>query len=146
MSYSVASQDPFDIKECNVVLSSACGAVCLNRNFEALLLQKLGNKASQILTPRRLSDVMRYFDSSIKRCFNPYDSDCDTQYEVCMGGLDAIGIEDDYLVLSKYCTISLHFSKVLGMKSRAFIFRFLIKSTISSTSRCLMFKSDVVQK
>lgn len=51
-----------------------------------------------------MSELVRYFDSTIKRQFNPYDSACDTEFEVSIAGVSdipEIGLEDGYLTLSK---------------------------------------------
>jgi hypothetical protein len=51
-----------------------------------------------------MAELVRYFDSSIKRQFNPYDPACDTEFEVSIAGVSdipRIGLEDGYLTLSK---------------------------------------------
>jgi hypothetical protein len=138
ISYFVASRDPFEIEECNVGTGAACGAVFLNRGFEAMLRKKLGSKATTILTERRLGDAMRYFESSIKRNFNPYDADGDDEYELPMGGLDQIGINDDYLKLTKY-SLALH-PLTIGTIFKASSPQYSIRYTISSINRCPTYK------
>jgi hypothetical protein len=88
-----------------------------------------------ILTERRLRDAIRYFESAFKRDFNPYDVDAnDRDYELPMGGLEQVGIDDDYLKLTKYIPVSQGLLTV-GMNFRASLPQFLIRYTISSINK-----------
>ena len=63
-----------------------------------------------ILTTRRLTDLLRYFDTNIKRTFNPLASRCATEYEIAIGGvadIPEIGLEDGYLTLTRSNTTQL---------------------------------------
>jgi len=67
------------------------------------LRQKLGRHADSILTRNTLNEARRYFEDSIKRTFNPNDTDDD--FDVPLRGADdipAIGLEEGYLKLSKF--------------------------------------------
>ena len=47
---------------------------------------------------------MNQFDSSIKTQFNPYDRDCEDEYEIRLYGSPDIpeaGLEADYMTLTK---------------------------------------------
>lgn len=86
---------------------AACGAIFLHKGFEALLRAKLGRWADSILTDRNLGEAMRYFESAVKRTFNPHDEACETEFEVPMGGAEdvpSIGLEEGYLKLSGFKT------------------------------------------
>ena len=67
-------------------------------------MRKLGTHADTILTPRRLTDLLRYFDANIKHNFNPLASRSATEYEIAIGGvadIPEIGLEDGYLTLTR---------------------------------------------
>jgi hypothetical protein len=44
--------------------------------FEALVRGKLGNMAAELLRPTKLRELLRFYESGIKRFFNPLDADC----------------------------------------------------------------------
>jgi hypothetical protein len=84
---------------------AACGAIFLHKGFETLLRQKLGSLANSVLTQKRLGAAMRYFETSVKRTFNPYDPNCETEFEVPMGGVadnSSIGLQEGYLTLTGF--------------------------------------------
>jgi molecular chaperone DnaK (HSP70) len=66
ISYEVESVKPFMISECSIGTADACGSVFLNREFEAAVRKRLGKYAEQVLKPRCLAEVIRYFDHFIK--------------------------------------------------------------------------------
>jgi hypothetical protein len=148
ISYEVVGLEPFSIEECNVGSGAACGAVFLNKGFEDLLREKLGGKAESILTSKRLVEAVRFFESSIKVAFNPYDEYTEDEFEVPMGSIGdvlEIGLEDGYLKLSKFIGI-MTILMVLGAILKGFFNPSLIKSTISSTNKFMMWKSGVAEK
>jgi hypothetical protein len=78
--------------------------VYLDEGFEKLLKEKIGRHVSSIWTSRRAAEAARYFDSGLKRNFNPYDSDCEANYEIPLTGapdVDEIGLEAGYLNLRR---------------------------------------------
>jgi hypothetical protein len=98
------SHDPFQVEECNQGTGAACGAIFLNLNFENLLRKKLGHHSKRLLTDKRLLSAINFFEGSIKRNFNPYDPNCEKEFEVPLTGSESIpeiGLEDGYLMLSK---------------------------------------------
>jgi hypothetical protein len=104
ISYEIISRDPFSIDECNVGSGGQYGAMFLNKNFEMLLRRKLGDQAATILTAKRINEAIRFFENNIKRVFNPYDSMCETEFEVPLNNvpdIPDIGLQDGYLKLSK---------------------------------------------
>lgn len=65
----------------------------------------MGAYADTILTERRLGDLLRNFDNSIKRKFNPFGPRPVAEYEIAIGGVSdipEIGLEDGYMTLTKY--------------------------------------------
>jgi hypothetical protein len=54
------------ISECSIGTADACGSVFLNRAFEGAVRKRLGKYAEQVLKPRCLAEVIRYFDHFIK--------------------------------------------------------------------------------
>jgi hypothetical protein len=101
----VVTESPFAVEECSVGTGAACGSIYLDQAFENLLKGRFGKAWEKILTPKRLLELVRYFDSSIKRQFNPLDPSADTEFEVPIAGVDDIlwiGFEDGYLRLTKY--------------------------------------------
>ena len=99
------SRDPFSIKECNIGSGAACGSVYLDKGFERLVQEKFGNKASSILTPKRLNGALRHFEVVVKRVFDPYDGNCQREYEIPLIGAPDVpesGLVDCYLTLSQY--------------------------------------------
>jgi hypothetical protein len=71
--------------------------------------EKLGRHAPLLWTPRRALEAAKYFENGIKRYFNPYDKECEMDYEIpLVGAADApdVGLEAGYLRLKKYATHS----------------------------------------
>jgi hypothetical protein len=66
ISYEVESVKPFMISECSIGTADACGSVFLNRAFEDAVRKRLGKYAEQVLKPRCLLEMLRYFDHFIK--------------------------------------------------------------------------------
>jgi len=78
--------------------------VYLDEGFEALLKEKMRRHVSSIWTPRRAAEAAKYFDEGLKRNFNPYDRDCETDYEIPISGaadVDEIGLEAGFLMLRR---------------------------------------------
>jgi hypothetical protein len=102
----VVSKTPFAVEECTIGTGAACGSIYLDQGFENLLKGRFGKAWEKVLTPKRLIEAVRYFDSSIKCEFNPLDpSAADAEFEVPMHGVDDIpwiGCEDGYLRLTKF--------------------------------------------
>lgn len=66
--------------------------------------RRLGARADLILTKRRIQDTVRHFDTIIKRQFNPFDDDCDSEFEIPLVGVadvPEIDLNDGYLKLSR---------------------------------------------
>jgi hypothetical protein len=100
-------------------------------------MRRLGSKAAEILTPRRIRDVMRFFDNWIKRQFNPFVAHCKSEYEVPIGEVPDVPeaeLEDGYLILSKYSPRSSR-SKYQGMIFKMCLSLFLCKSFFLSNVR-----------
>lgn len=97
-------ETPFSVEECSVGTGALCGSVYLDQAFKNLLKKKFGEQAETFLTKRRLAELVRHFDSSIKREYNPYDPACDEEFEIFIGIPDIPEIElwDDYLRLSRF--------------------------------------------
>lgn len=66
IAYEVESVKPFMISECSIGTADACGSVFLNRAFEDAVRKRLGKYAEQVLKPRCLAEMLRYFDHFIK--------------------------------------------------------------------------------
>jgi hypothetical protein len=105
ISYVVKSTHPFAADECTIGTGGACGAAYLNSEFENLLQNKLGPKAAEVLTPRRVQEAMRSFETTIKCQFNPYLPDCEAEYEIPLPGTQdvaKIGLEGGFIKLTRY--------------------------------------------
>jgi hypothetical protein len=106
ISYRVVSQTPFAIEECTVGTGAACGSIYLDQGFENLLRRRFRRVSENILTPKRIAELLRYFDSSIKRQFNPLDPSVDNDFEIPIAGIaddiPHIGLKDGYLSLKKF--------------------------------------------
>jgi hypothetical protein len=64
----------------------------------------LGYKTDSILNSKRLAEVVRYFDRTIKPHYNPFDSDGTIDFEVPIPGvadIPDIGLKDGYLMLTE---------------------------------------------
>jgi hypothetical protein len=99
------SRDPFSIATSTVGTGAVCGSIHLDMGFEKLLRAKLGEKADELLTPRRLAQTRRHFEMLIKCQYNPYDEYIDDEYEIPLPGAPdqlEISLEDGYLKLTKY--------------------------------------------
>jgi len=124
----VVTESPFAVEECSVGTGAACGSIYLDQAFENLLKGRFGKASEKILTPKRLLELVRYFDSSIKRQFNPLDPSADTEFEVPIAGVDdipRIGFEDGYLRLTKYDPSLQGTANVLETTFKAFSVRSL---------------------
>jgi len=69
-----------------------------------LLRSKFGDKADSILTDRRRDDLIKHFDTEIKKKFNPLGQKCAAEWEIQVAGVTDdpdIGIEDGYLMITK---------------------------------------------
>jgi len=78
----------------------AWGAFRLDEGFKNTLRRKLGRHADNLLKQRTIDEAVNYFETAIKRQYNPYAQDCDEEYEVPMTGvadIPAIGLEAGYL-------------------------------------------------
>ena len=65
-----------------------------------------------MLSTKRLAEAVRFFESSIKIAFNPYDEWSENEFEVplgAIGDIPEIGLEDGYLKLSKFTGVFLSF-------------------------------------
>jgi hypothetical protein len=87
-----------------VGMGAACGSIYLDKGFEDLLRARLGEKADELLTPKRLSGTQRHFDTLIKCQYNPYEY-CEEEYEIPLPGAPdqpEIALEGGYLKLTKF--------------------------------------------
>jgi hypothetical protein len=94
--------------ECTEGSGAQCGAQYLTKGFENLLRRKLGARANEILTSKKLLSARKQFDNTIKTSFNPFDSNCDQEFEISIHQapeLPELGLEDGYLKLTK-CFLS----------------------------------------
>jgi hypothetical protein len=101
----VVSQDPFLVDECSVGTGAACASVYLDQAFESLLRKRFGKERETLLTEKRMAALVRHFDSSVKRQYDPFDPICETEFEIPIAGvpdIPEIGLEDGYLTLSRY--------------------------------------------
>lgn len=57
---------PFRISECSIGTAKPCGSIFLDRAFMAAVRTRLGNYADQVLRPRCVAELMRYFTHFIK--------------------------------------------------------------------------------
>jgi hypothetical protein len=86
------------------------------------LRNKFGEQADTILTERRLAEANRHFDTVIKRQYNPYDENCEAEFEIPLNGapdLPDVGLEEGYLALSKY--VSMRSMLISGMIFKQFL-------------------------
>jgi len=92
------------VEESGAGTGAACGAIYLDQGFETLLRRKFEGAGARVLDEKRLADLLRQFDSTIKRQFNPFDSQAETEFEISVAGIQdmpQIGLRDGYLRLSK---------------------------------------------
>jgi len=102
ISYKVVRKSPFVIEEVGVGIGAACGAVYLDQEFEKLLKLRFGEAAEKVLTAKRITDLKHYFETAIKRQFNPLNSSADTDFEIPIAGVRdmlSLGFKDGYLTL-----------------------------------------------
>ena len=100
----MVTQRPFRVEECTVGTGAACGAVYLDQGFENLIRKRFEGAGVRLLDDRRLADLLRQFDSSIKRQFNPFDPMAEKDFEISVAGIQdmpQIGLRDGYLILSE---------------------------------------------
>jgi hypothetical protein len=98
------SQHPFRVQECTVGTGAACGAMYLDRGFEAFLRKKFDGIEQKVLDEKRFTDLVHQFDRIIKRQFNPFDEFSEKDFEISMSGIQdmpEIGLRDGYLLISK---------------------------------------------
>jgi hypothetical protein len=91
------------IEECTIPTGAACGSVYLDQAFEALIRNKLGNKADSIITTKVAAEINNKFET-IKRKFDNSE-DADAEYEIPLRNapeMPHIGLEEGYLKISKY--------------------------------------------
>lgn len=65
----------------------------------------MGDLAGRLLTAKRLDKAIDFFENSIKRAFNPFDSMCEDEFDVLLSipeNIPRIRLEDGYLKLTKY--------------------------------------------
>jgi len=93
------------VEECSVGTGAACGSIYLDQGFESLIRKRFAEHGQEsCLTGKRLAEIVRHFDTSIKRQYNPYDESGDSEFEISVGvaqDIPEIGLEDGYLRLSK---------------------------------------------
>jgi hypothetical protein len=102
ISYELRSRVPFEVEECSPTTGAACGAIYLDAGYEALIRRKLGSHADNLLTPKRLNEILQFFDAFMKPAFNPIRGIND--FAVLLPGPDihSIGLKDGYLMITKY--------------------------------------------
>jgi hypothetical protein len=69
-----------------------------------VLKEKLGRHVDLVWTGRRATDTAKYFDNGIKRLFNPFDRDCELDFEIPFAGapdVPEVGLESGYMMLQK---------------------------------------------
>jgi hypothetical protein len=95
-----------------------------------MLRRKLDDKADRILTPPRLREAMRYFETTIKYAFNPCSDSCETEFDVPLPGAPDtpdIKLEDGFLQLTKFLPFYTALTGV-GMRLTECSGEFLIES------------------
>jgi hypothetical protein len=99
----VVNERPFAVEECSVGTGAACGAIYLNQQFEASLQKRFEGKGENILSEKKLKELLTQFESTIKREYNPLDPTSEQEFEVIFGSPDMpdVGVEDGYLSLKK---------------------------------------------
>lgn len=126
----MVSDAPFTVEECSVGTGATCGSIYLDRGFESLLKRRFGKSWERVLTPKKLAQLVRYFDSTIKREFNPLDPSSDTEFEIPIAGvgdMEWIGLKDGYLRLSKFLLVDLRKTDDIEMTSKASLLQSLIR-------------------
>jgi len=99
------------VEECTAGTGGVCGSLDLDRGFQNLVEGKLDKAVKKKrLTPKRAGELVRYlvgwFNSSIKRSFNPLELDCETVLQIPVPeNLPMCGIGNGYLHLTKFQTI-----------------------------------------
>ena len=102
ITYKVVNMYPFEVEECTIGTGAACGAIYLDRQFENLIRGRFESVGIN-LDDRRLADIVRHFDGTIKCQFNPFDPVVDNDFEISVGMPDMplIGLRDNYLTLTR---------------------------------------------
>jgi hypothetical protein len=99
------SLSPFRIAECTIGTGGLCGSIFIDDAFVRFLRHRRGGHAEEILlSTRQVSSATKYFQTVIKRDFNPYSPDCEEEYELDLQGspdIPQLGLEDGYLKISK---------------------------------------------
>lgn len=127
IAYRVLSFEPFQLTECTAPSGAICGAVFLDRGFKLFLQKRIGGRADSILTPRRISEALRSFET-IKRSFDPFDPDCEEEYFIPLSGardVIEVGLEDGYLKLFRSFLSSLSF--IVEMIFKVYLILYLIR-------------------
>ena len=103
ITYKVVNLHPFKVEECTVGTGAACGAIYLDQGFETFIREKFETVGISLRGDKRLAALVRQFDSSIKRQFNPFDPILETDFEIAIGiqNEPLIGLRDGYLTLAK---------------------------------------------
>jgi hypothetical protein len=99
------SRAPFQVSECTKGTGGACGAVFLSENFKAFLYKRLGSDVKYVLTPKRLSEAVKSFEANIKFSFDPFEPDCEEDFEISLPGAPDrvfLDLKDGYLTVTKY--------------------------------------------
>jgi hypothetical protein len=89
------------------------------------------------LTGRRLAEIDRWFEYTIKSRFNPYEETCETEFEIPISGVPDdldVGLEEGYLKLLKYI-FAMAVLTILGTRLKAFLLQSLTKYMILSIIR-----------
>ena len=97
------SINPFLISECSIGTAGACGSLFLDRAFEEAVRTKLGSHATQVLKPRTVAEMMRYFKHFIKLEFKDDESVPSINFAV-PGAPDIpeADIEGGFMTMSRY--------------------------------------------
>lgn len=64
----------------------------------------MGRHAASLWTSKRAFQTAKYFDSQLKHNFNPYDRECEANFEIPLVGaadIPEIGLEEGYFMLLK---------------------------------------------
>ncbi|PNS16892.1 Heat shock protein 12B [Sphaceloma murrayae] len=96
ITYEVEDLDPIRLREVVPGTGGLCGASFLNSRFESLVRERLGTeKFDEICkkSPKTWANALTYFESYVKRNFNPTDEDDD--YDHCGFSVPLNGVSDD---------------------------------------------------
>lgn len=106
-----------------------CGSIYLDQGFQNLLKRRLSKYWEKILTPKNLTQLVRHFDSTIKREFNPLNPSADTEFEIPIAGaqdMEWIRLKDGYLTLSKFLLVNFEKTNNLEMTFKVSLLQSLI--------------------